>query len=418
MTVNRRALKIAIFNVPTSGHVNPTLPLTAALVRRGHEVEYFLSEGYRERIERTGATFTAYRDVSDHYFDELARSFNPARVATHMLRTARGILPQLAEALQRRRPDAVIYDAMCPWGRLAARQASLPTIASMSLLDLPPRYLLKSGETLTAMRLFIHMFPWLLRYRQAAQALTRTHGLPAPAFPQIMNWPGDFNLCYTSPELLPDAGRYGDDYAFVGPLIAPRGEATRSGGGDFPWERIDGQRPLLYISLGTVFTDNPRFFGDCLQAFGDTGEAAGAYQVVMSVGRHVSPDDLEKIPANFVVRSYVPQLEILQRASLFITHAGANSVHEGLYYGVPLLLVPQQLEQALVAARVAELGAGIALNGNSITVRHLRAQAVKVSDDPAFRRRAAAMGEALRTAGGVRRAAEAVEAFCTTRLAA
>jgi MGT family glycosyltransferase len=69
------------------------------------------------------------------------------------------------------------------------------------------------------------------------------------------------------------------------------------------------------------------------------------YQVVMSIGRNVSLNDLGPLPASFIARQFVPQLEILQRAKLFITHGGMNSASETMFYGVPLIVVPQAQDQ-------------------------------------------------------------------------
>jgi hypothetical protein len=69
-----------------------------------------------------------------------------------------------------------------------------------------------------------------------------------------------------------------------------------------------------------LFTNHLAFFRACVEAF-----AESRYQVVMSIGNNVSLDDPGPIPANFIARKFVPQLEILQRANLFITHGGMNS---------------------------------------------------------------------------------------------
>lgn len=157
-------------------------------------------------------------------------------------------------------------------------------------------------------------------------------------------------------------------------------------------------------SLTTVSNDNPAFFRQCIEAFNGS-----PYQVIISLGKRLSIEALGKIPANFIIRPYVLQLAILERSDLFITHDGVNSVHQALYHGVPLLLVPQQLEQALVAARLAELGAGLVQRKPSAT--RLRATADRLLKDGSYRQRANALGEDLRAAGGVGRAAVAIEAL-------
>lgn len=390
-------MRIFFYNVPTSGHVNPTLPLVAELLQRGHEVIYYLTPGYRRRVEATGATFRAYDGLADDYFDEVSRRFNPMRLAAQLLQSSREMLPHLLDELRDERPHLVLHDSMCPWGRLAAHEAGITAVTSMTLLDLPPSYLWKSGQLPVVLKLFGRNLRWLVRYQVQARQLKKRFNVAFPPFPKVLNWPGDTNICYTSRQMMPGGDRYGSDYVFVGPPIGPRPDAP-----DFPFEQLDPALPLVYISLGTVFNDNPRFFQACLQAF--TG---GQQQVVISLGRQMAPDSLGPLPPHVIARPYVPQLDILQRAALFITHAGANSVHEGLYHGVPLLLVPQQVEQAMIATRVAELGPGLVLNGD-LTPGLLRSQATRLLNDASYRRRAQALGDGLRAAGGVQRAADAV----------
>ena len=181
----------------------------------------------------------------------------------------------------------------------------------------------------------------------------------------------------------------------MGPSLAPRGDS-----GDFPLDRLNGQ-PVIYISLGTLVNDHPDFFRACVDAFRES-----PYTVVMSIGDKVARESLGDIPPNFIVRPFNPQLEILQHSALFITHAGMNSVHEGLYYDVPLLLVPQQAEQTFVALRIQELGAGLRLT--DFTPAAIRQAAEQVLSDARFQQQAAALGKSLREAGGYQRAADLV----------
>ena len=81
----------------------------------------------------------------------------------------------------------------------------------------------------------------------------------------------------------------------------------------------------------------------------------------MAVGPSIDPAKLGKVPENIVVQQIVPQLEILQHADVFVSHGGMKSVNESLYFDVPLVVVPQGVDQPVLAKRVAELGAGVVL---------------------------------------------------------
>ncbi len=71
------------------------------------------------------------------------------------------------------------------------------------------------------------------------------------------------------------------------------------------------------------------------------GCSNGLTPLEKSVGTQTQIAELGDTPTNFIVRNYEPQLEVLQHAKLFITHGGMNSTSEGLYYGVPLIVLPQ-----------------------------------------------------------------------------
>jgi len=123
---------------------------------------------------------------------------------------------------------------------------------------------------------------------------------------------------------------------------------------------------------------------------------------------------LGQAPQNFSVQAYVPQLDVLQRASVFVTHGGMNSVSESLYYGVPLLVVPQMSEQEVVGRRVEELGAGLYLAKAKVTAATLRESVEQVLAEERFAEQAAVVRASFLAAGGVTRAADAIMAFTRT----
>ena len=393
--------KILFFNVPTTGHVDPSLPVAGELAKRGHQVDYFLTAAYRERVESTGSTFHAYEGIGPDYFEGLIQRFNPVRLATQLVETSIRILPSLGRAVAQLQPQVIVYDSMCPWGRIAAKQAGVPAVASMALLDLPLSYMFKNGKWWTALPVMIGVLPWLPGYLQAAGRLQKAAGVSVPAFARLLNWPGDHNLCYTARSILPGAPSPEAGYTFVGP-------PTRDVAAEvpFPFDELDPDLPLIYVSLGTVFNRAPGFFRACLE-----GLSGSAFQVVVSTGNGVAASELAPIPENAIVRNYVPQGAILARASLFISHSGANSVHQALLNGVPLLLVPQQVEQAMTAARLEELGVALSLNRQEVNPESIGRLAERLLSDSSFRLKAEALGEELNQAGGASRAAEVVETF-------
>jgi MGT family glycosyltransferase len=178
--------------------------------------------------------------------------------------------------------------------------------------------------------------PELLRARRQ---LTRRYGAAYPAGQPLFPMRGGMNLVFTARELQPNSPLIDQTFRFVGPSINPQAR-----GADAPFE-VPGQGPLVYISLGTVHSAHAaqaEFYRRCFAAFSDYPA-----RFVLAAGRQIDIGALGPAPANFTVRPAVPQLAVLERAELFITHGGINSMHEGLYYGVPLILIPQQFERSL-----------------------------------------------------------------------
>lgn len=130
--------------------------------------------------------------------------------------------------------------------------------------------------------------------------------------------------------------------------------------------------------------------------------------------RQTDPTQIDPVPDSFIARPSVPQLELLQQIDLFITHGGMNSVNEGLYYGVPLAVAPQHIEQALNGRQATKLGAGVVI-GNAppfgrVNAKELRTVVETVLADNGYRQNATHIGHSFREAGGYQQTADVIEA--------
>jgi MGT family glycosyltransferase len=145
-------------------------------------------------------------------------------------------------------------------------------------------------------------------------------------------------------------------------------------------------------------------------------EVLGDYpaQVLLSAGKGSDLSRFAHAPENFIVEQSFPQLEVLQRTDIFVTPAGLNSVHEALWYGVPMVTVPQHFEQLHNAESVARGGAGILLDaeahGGVVAAGDIRKAVEMIAADlPGYRVRAKALGQSLRDGGGYSGAADRIE---------
>jgi MGT family glycosyltransferase len=383
---------VAFLNIGMHGRVNPTLPVVAELVRRGHSVTYHTSPAFSAEIEATGAKVHLYPGGDQPLPDPPT----PLTLVAGLAVTTLGLLPTVLADLRGIQPDLIVHDSACPWGAIAAAELGVPAASSFTTFAYDrrtPSPTRASWELLTAAAALPGSAVTYARARRRLYRRYHTRRLPLVDLGNIRQ---PLNLVFTSAEFQAGAADFDRSYRFVGPSIGARPPVP-----SFPAGKL--QDPVLYASLGTVFNADPRL----LRAFATALAPLGG-TVVVSTGQ-TDPAVLGTLPDNVLALRSTPQPQVLERAALFVTHGGMNSANEALYAGVPMLVVPQGADQPLVAARVAELGAGLSITSGEVTVEGVRALAQRLLGEPGFRAAAGTLQDAQRRAGGYRRAADEIE---------
>ena len=381
---------IFFFSLPAHGHVNPTLPLVRELTSRGHRVLYYDVEAFREKIEAAGAQFVpidAYMPPAPEDIDRRAgKDF--ASLIEMAADLTLSLNERVAQDVAEHHPACVVGDSVCIWGKLLARRHGLPFICSTTTFafnDQSARLMKRQpGEVL---RMLLGMPRMARKLRQL-----REHGHDAPdVISLIGNDTKTPTIVYTSRLFQPMSETFGDSYAFVGPSVMQR------------YPRRPHDRPLVYISLGTVLNNAPDFYRSALQALSGMDRDA-----ILSIGDAVDPAALGPVPGNVRIFPRVNQLEVLAGADVFLTHCGMNSVSESLLCGVPMVLFPQHGEENAVAIRCEQLGAGLRLKRPSASC--IRSALEAVLGDDRYRRAAQTVAEDFARCGGAAEAADFVEA--------
>lgn len=168
------------------------------------------------------------------------------------------------------------------------------------------------------------------------------------------------------------------------------------------------RRHLVYISMGTLYRMNPLFFRTCFAAFKNS-----PHLFVMSVGKG-NLENVGETPDNFIVKEYVPQPQILDRASVFISHGGMGGISEAMVSNVPMVLLPKTIEQQMNARRIEELGAGVNLGcqAEDITADRLRLAVDRLLDpkvSAAYVEATQRVSRSFDETGGAKAAVEAID---------
>lgn len=381
---------ILMVSVGAHGHVNPNLPVIAELVDRGHRVTYAIPEPFAAAVRSTGATPLVYTSgLPDETRGEQWPS-DPVEGMSIFLDDAVRVLPQLEAALADDRPDVVLYDIAGYPGRALAHRWGLPLVQLSPTIVAWRGYEKDMAEALTFLGT-----PEYERYQERFAHWLAELGIDLDVDTFIGRPPRCVVLIPRA--MQPNADRVdGDVYTFVGPSLDRRPHQE-------DWPTSD--KPVLLVSLGSAYTDRAAFYRDCVAAFGPL-----PWQVVIAIGSHVDPTAIGTLPPNVELHRWVPQLAVLARARAFVTHAGMGGCSEGLYHGVPMIAVPQAVDQFGNAAMLEQLGVGVSIPAESATPEAMREALLALVGSIDVWDRLAVLRDELHAAGGAGSAADIVEA--------
>lgn len=318
-------MKILMVNVPYSGHVNPTLPLAKELVKRGHLVTYVNAEEFRDKIERTGAKFVAYPDFPI--------GINAQKKKCTCFQAAYDTAMGLQEGF-----DLLIYEMFFYPGIEIARKKKIPCVRQFS----QPAWSVETGQEASK---FFRISARLIDVQVMGKKKASYMGLQHTTLEEAVIYDRtDLNLVYVPEAFQKKRESFDESYIFM----IPQQECEKSGM-RIPYEEM--QHPIVYISLGSIIS-NRGFCKECIRAFGGKDMS-----VILNTGK-VDPGTLGKIPSNIYAYSFVPQIEVLEHADVFLTHCGMNSVNEAICAGVPMVAMPFLNDQLENAKQIVTLGLG------------------------------------------------------------
>jgi MGT family glycosyltransferase len=374
---------IAIVHFGLRGHVAPANRLSRVLAAEGHQVIAWAPETYRELIESSGVEHRYCNPVPQGSRREGVPGFQ-----ARLIEGAQRHVGTLVEELLAERVDLVIHDCYALWGQVAAEFLGLPRIVSYPLFRFTPRangrwqgsQAPDWGATLERAQLYRRL-------------IEREWGIDVGGWEGGKASPGELTVNYTIEEIVGPSGAQ-TGWEFVGPLLEERP----------PQPRTDP--PLVYVCLGTFWTFRRDVYRAAIDALADE-----PVTVVVSTGRGpVTPARLQPLPTNVTVFDFVDARDILSRAQVHITHGGIGSVHESLLAGVPMVCLPQGIDQFAWAQHAARLGVG---ERTEPTPEAIRAAVSRLLSDDKPRAAAQALGQKLARYDGAARLMKCVERTLT-----
>jgi zeaxanthin glucosyltransferase len=409
--------RLGAFCFPGSGHINPMTALCRALELRGHRVVLFGIADTESRVRAAGIEFfqIGARDYPpgtlkalDNRLGQLSGMAAMRFTLERVQNTARMTFRDSPVAIREARVDALLIDETDMSGTVAEHLR----IPFVSIAIVPP---FLDDDSVPP---FYFGWPagrdWLSRFknRMARRLLTMiTKPLARLLNSQRSEWglnrihrPTDSLSRIAQVAQLPralefDSAEQLDILHYTGPWV----NAAQRPPVAFPWEKLDG-RPLIFASLGTLQNGMEPVFHTIAEAC-----AGLPMQLVLSLGGGMEPEQLGKLAGDPLVVRFAPQLELIKRAHIVITHAGINTALETLHEGVPMVMIPLGNDQPGVAARVAARGAGVVVAKSKLNAERLRQALQRVLDEPGYRERAQELGREMREIDGPAMAAEIIE---------
>jgi zeaxanthin glucosyltransferase len=414
-------MKLGFVSMPFDGHLNPMTALARELQSRGHEIVFIGLPDVGPHVRAAGLDFVPYCE-EEFPLGSFAAAVAPVS-KLHGLKALRWTLEgggralfsaaskHLPRVLAETGVEALVLDTIHMYLELVPMSLGMPYAHVWAVLHFD-----FSGATPPSLFSWPHQDTAEARARnlvgvmqtnnfygaigELAADYAKSVGLqvdcsnPATTLSKlavVAQTPQEFDF----PEI-----PWPPQFHYAGPFVDNTGRQPVP----FPWEKLDS-RPLVYASLGTLVNGMESIYRAILSAVGKLPEV----QVVLSKGRNIELADLGDIPPNVIVVEKAPQLELLKRAALCITHAGLNTALESLSQGVPMVAIPVSYDQPGVAARIAYYGVGEFLEIDSLSPDGLHRLVRKVLNTPSYREKALRFKNIIAERRGLDIAAEAIE---------
>ncbi len=358
-------MRVLFSTIRGTGHFHPLVPFMDACRRRGHDVTISAPEDLRRTVEQMGFAFRPFGHPGEAALGEVWKRLPslPDDEATALVVSeifanlnARAAIPALRATALDLKPDLVVREA-----------GELGSAVVAEVLGIPHARV-AIGLAITEELIFRNAIASIDRLRES-EGLTPDGGASLRGAPTFTAMPLSL-----------------EDPAEMGPASAMRVRAPHvdTKRNPLPAWWGDDTRPLVYVTFGTIAGGSSQARGAykvALEAVADL-----AIRVLLTTGHNFDASDLRVVPPNVRIEAWVPQLDVLPHATVTVCHAGSGTMLGALEAGVPMLAMPLFADQPANARRIAEVGAGLTIDGRTATSEAVRAGIAALLADEAPRR--------------------------------
>jgi UDP:flavonoid glycosyltransferase YjiC (YdhE family) len=370
-------MNVLVVCTPGAGHVNPLAPLIQAFCGQGDRVVVASGTDIAAAVQQAGAELCPAGHGESEWFDRLRSRVRgvpgdglaPERINHYFVPrlfaevAAADQIDDVVACGRELRPDLVLFETYAFAGPLAAELLGVPAVHHLIGVKLQHEILELAND--------------------AVSPLWRSFGVDAPGHAGVYR---GVTLAVCPPSLdkldVPSG-----EQLLLRPVPLPEPAPPPAG------------RPLVYVTLGTVFGASLDIFRAVL-----TGLADEPVDVIVTVGSTQDPRALEPVPANARVERFIPQATLLPRCAAVVHHAGSGTMLGSLAHGLPQVVIPQGADNFVNASALEDSGIALALRPGEVTPDSARTAVRRILDDPshgAAARAAAASIAAMSSPDGV-----------------
>lgn len=356
------------------GHLSPQLGTALELRRQGHDVLFVVCDclAASQLLDAHGFRYlpapSVRRSVPMGRRIPLNYASLLAMVGYTEPKIFRALLQGWLHLLRQLRADVIVVDHS-PTSLLAARILAVPAVQLGAGFFIPP-----AVDPLPSLQPWVAVPTAELARTDAAVLTSVNTVLRTLGFAELDRLGTLFANATALLRTFPELDHYGSrsDVRYVGPLSSSEGHPRAT------WPQRRGPRILAYLRasmariqalLGVLRSHQ----GHVICVIPDAPLALRQQLAQSGVDVYVEPINLSSV---------------LEGCDLVVTHGGTETVAQSLLASVPVLLVPQELDQSLLARRVMEMGAGLAQPGDDAKL--LRTAIARLTTEPGFKRAASA----------------------------